>query len=289
MKKSLVIAAVLLSSVMILSAATAGKVRVTVHNANVRSQPSLAGEIVLKAGMGDVFEVTGKSGGWFKVALPAEAGAREGYINEAVVETVTAGETAKAAAKPRPEPPPPPRPAKTAKPVPAPAKAAAPEKLFAGLALKFGIQTTPAADFADRWLLALTYEKGINPFLAAGVEIQPYFRSYSDAEFSASTLGANLFLNAKGGVNLGRFTEKLKFLTPYAGFGLGPAFAFSNSKAGAEKASSADFRFAWHLLFGFEVTLKKLGLIYEIQILKVSVAETDPDLTQYFMMVGVRF
>jgi hypothetical protein len=102
-------------------------------------------------------------------------------------------------------------------------------------------------------------------------------------------VGANLFLNAKGGANLGRFSESLKFLTPYAGFGLGMAFAASSSKSGSEKASRTDFNFAWHMLFGLEVVLKKLSLIYEIQIIKISVPETNPDPSRYFMMLGVRF
>ena len=260
-------------------AGAAEKVRVTVDNANVRSQPSLTGKIVLKAGKGDVFEVVGKSNDWFKVQLTAEADLEEGYLHESVVEMLAAGEspkakTASAKAKPRPR---------------ATANSTAPEKLFSGLTAKFGLMTKPAGGFGDRWLLACTYEKGINPFLAAGLELQPYFRSFSDAEFSSSTLGANLFLNAKGGVNIGRFVESLKLLTPYAGFGLGMAFATSSSKFGSDKASSTDFNFAWHLMFGIEVALKNLSLLYEIQIIKISVPETDPDPSRYFMMLGVRF
>ena len=168
-------------------------------------------------------------------------------------------------------------------------KSATPEKLFSGLAAKFGYMTAPAASFGDRWLLACTYEKGINPFLAAGLELQPYFRSFSDATLSSSTLGANLFLNAKCGVNIGRFVESLKLLTPYAGFGLGMAFAATSSEFGGEKVSQSDFNFAWHLMFGIEVALKNLSLLYEIQIIKISVPETNPDPSRYFMMLGVRF
>ena len=288
MKKTifLVIMIMVLSSFTLPAAAE--RVRVTVDNANVRSQPDLDGKIVLKAGWGDVFEVTGKSNDWFKVLLPAEAGADtpEGYINEAMVEMLAAGEKVAAASAP---PKSKTTPAKAAPRPRAAAKSTAPKKLFSGLAAKFGYRTNLPGGFGDRWLLALTYEKGINPFLAAGLELQPYFRSFSDAGFSNSTLGANLFLNAKGGVNIGRFVESLKFLTPYAGFGLGTAFASSSSKFGTEKVSSTDFRFAWHLMFGFEVVLKKLDLIFEIQMIKVSVPETDPDPKQGFIMLGVRF
>jgi opacity protein-like surface antigen len=282
----LVIMIIVLSSFALPTAAE--KVRVTVDNANVRSQPGLEGKIVLKASKGDVFEVIGKSNDWFKVLLPAEAGAdtAEGYIKEAVVEILAAGENVTAAStSPRPKT----TSAKTAPRPRAGAKSTTPEKLFSGLAVKFGIMTTPAARFGDRWLLAFTFEKGINPFLTAGLELQPYFRSFSDAEISDSTVGANLFLNAKGGVNIGRFVESLRLLTPYAGFGLGMAFAASSSKSGSEKVSRTDFNFAWHLMFGLEVVLKKLSLIYEIQIIKISVPETNPDPSRYFMMLGIRF
>lgn len=262
--------------------AVAGEwVRVTVHNANVRSRPSLSGRIVLKAAAGDEFAVLETTGEWFKIALPPEAGVSEGYVHEAVVEPVASGRTAG-----KPE-----RPSRSAAPAPRKraGRPAAPEKLFSGLALKFGIRTQPPAAFGDRWLLALTYEKGFNPFLAAGLELQPYFRSSASGGFSSSAFGANLFLNAKGGVNIGRFSEKLKFLTPYTGFGLGGAFVAYSSKFAAEKISGSQFNFAWHMMFGIEVILKNISAILEFQVLKVSVADIDPDLTQYFWMLGVRF
>lgn len=264
------------------------KVRVTVDNANVRLQPSTASKVVLKAGRGDIFSVTGRDSGWFKVLLPAEAGADtpEGYINESVVEEVSGPETSAAprekgaAAKPVSRSPRPPRTA------PSPAHD---EKLFSGFSAKFGLMTSPAASFGDRWLLAFSYDKGLHPFLTAGLELQPYFRHFADAELSDSTFGANLFLNAKGGVNIGRFTESLKFLTPYAGFGLGGAFAFSSSKFADEKVSRTNFNFAWHMMFGVEVALKKMSAILEFQILKISLPEIDPDPSQCFWMLGIRF
>ena len=284
MKKIAIILMLLVLPGIARMAAATESVRIIVDTANVRSLPSLEGKVLFKAARGDVFVVTGRSGDWFKVQLPAKAGAPEGYINETVVEKLAAEETSAPAGKAT-KPAAPARAPQTAKP----AAATPADKLFSGFAAKFGYMTAPAAGFGDRWLLAFTFEKGLNPFLAAGFELQPYFRSFSEADFSSSTLGANLFLNAKGGVNLGRFIQTLKFLTPYAGVGLGGAFAASSSKLGGEKASQTDFRFAWHLLFGFEVKLKKLALIYEIQAIKIPVKEVDPDRTQYYMMLGIRF
>jgi opacity protein-like surface antigen len=170
------------------------------------------------------------------------------------------------------------------------AAAKAEEKLFSGYFAKFGLMTTPPASFGDKWLLSFGKDWGIiNPFLAAGFEVQPYYRHFSTSDFSDSTLGANLFANAKGGVNIGRFVEKLDFLTPYIGFGLGVALASSSSTFDSEKVSRASFNFAWHLMFGIEVALKKMRLMLEFQTVKVSVPGISPDAAQHFMMLGVRF
>jgi len=284
MKKITLFALMLLGIAVFLAAAEPEKVRVTVNNANVRSDPRTTAVVVLKAAKDDVFVVLGKTEGWYRIRLPEETGSEspEGYINESVVELL-ARETA---AEPGLEK----APARAPHAKPAAQRASPPvEKLFSGLSAKFGIMTQPAARFGDRWLLAIGYDKGINPFLAAGLELQPYFRSFSDADFSDTTIGANLFLNAKGGVNIGRFAESLKLLTPYLGVGLGGAMAFSSSKSGSEKVSDFAFNFAWHMMFGIEVELKGMSAILEFQILKVSLPDINPDPTQYFWMFGVRF
>jgi opacity protein-like surface antigen len=287
MKKSLRFITIFICFGMTLAAAD--KVRVSVNNANVRLQPSLTGEIVLKAGAGDEFEVLAASNGWFKIRLPETSGSKisEGFISAAVVELLASSKTP-AERVPQPasakSPARSPRPATAAKHVGSDAN-----RLFSGLFSKFGYRNKPAGNFGDRWLLSLGKDWGINPYLAAGAEIQPYYRHFSSGDFSDSTLGANLFINAKGGVNIGRFAEKLKFLTPYAGVGLGGAFAYSSSSFDAAKDSRADFHFAWHLMFGLEVVLKNLSVILEIQTIKISVAETSPDAAQHFFMLGVRF
>jgi opacity protein-like surface antigen len=163
------------------------------------------------------------------------------------------------------------------------------EKLFSGCYAKFGLMTTPPASFGDKWLLDVGRDWGINPYLAVGGEIQPYYHHFSDSGFSDSTLGANIFANAKGGVHIGRFVKELDFLTPYIGFGLGGAFANSSSTLGTEKVSRTNFYFAWHLLFGVEVALKKMRLMLEFQTVKVSVPEISPDTGQHFIMIGIRF
>ena len=286
MKKSLIIMTLLMVLNSLQPAAAADKLQVNVNNANIRSRPELSAEIVLKAGKGDVFTLASKEGDWYKILIPAETGSRasEGYIRADLCEIIS-GEEIQTAIRKDPVPS---RPAKKSKATPANARAS--EKLFSGYYAKFGLQTSPkTSGFGDRWLLDLGRDWGINPFLAVSLELQPYYHHTAHTEFSMNTMGANLFVNAKGGVNLGRFGEKLKFLTPYAGIGLGGAFASSSSKLGEEKFSSSDFNFAWHLVFGFEVALKNLSVILEIQTVKISVPELDPDQAQHFLMLGVRF
>jgi opacity protein-like surface antigen len=285
MKKIAIFLTVLLFLSQINPAADAEKLRTNVNNANIRSGPELKAEIVLKAGKGDVFTIIGKEGDWYKILIPVETGsqASEGYIHSGLCDIIGPEEIPEQSVQQHPAN----RLARKSKTPPSAVRMD--EKLFSGFFAKFGLMTTPAASFGDKWLLDFGKDWGINPFLAAGFELQPYFRSFSDSGFSDSTLGANIFVNAKGGVNLGRFVETLKFLSPYIGFGLGSAFAASSSKFGTEKVSSTNFYFAWHLMFGVEVVLKKMSAILEFQIIKIAVPEISPDLAQHFLMLGIRF
>jgi opacity protein-like surface antigen len=286
MKKLLLIVMLMMVLGSLNPAAAAEKLQISANNANVRSQPELNGEIVLKAGKGDVFTIIGKEGAWYKIRIPAETGsqASEGYIHVDLCAIITGAEIPLASKKE----PASSRPAKKGKAAPANPRAS--EKLFSGYSAKFGLQTSPKTiGFGDRWLLDLGRDWGINPFLAVGLELQPYFHHISAASLSMSIIGANLFVNAKGGVNIGRFVEKLKFLTPYVGLGLGGAFASTSSKFENEKVSRTDFNFAWHLMFGLEVALKNLSLILEIQTVKISDPELSPDTAQHFLMLGIRF
>jgi opacity protein-like surface antigen len=286
MKKILVIIITIMALSSLQTAVAEEKLQVSVSNANVRSKPELNSEIVLKAGKGDIFTLVSKEGDWYKIRIPTKTGseASEGYIHTDLCAVITGAEIPVESKKE----PPSAKPAKKSKA--APAKARAAEKLFTGFYAKFGLQTSPKTfGFGDQWLLDVGRDWGINPFLAVGLELQPYFHRSSDTSSSMNIIGTNLFVNAKGGVNIGRFVEKLKFLTPYAGIGLGGAFASLSSNFGNDKFSSTDFNFAWHLLFGLEVALKNLSVLLEIQTVKILVPDVSPDTALHFLMIGVRF
>jgi len=287
MKKIFFLFSVLTFICSVSFAAEAEKLLVTGNNANIRSRPDLGSEIVLKAAKGDIFTVAGKEGNWYKILVPAANGsqATEAFINSSLGEIIGQEGISNQNVQKDPVR----RPARKSK---TPLRGIrGDEKLFSGFYAKFGFLTSPKVNgIGDRWLLDFGRDWGIiNPFLATGFEVQPYYRHFSSGDFTDSILGANIFANAKGGVNIGRFVEKLNFLTPYIGFGLGGAFIKSNSKLGEYKFGRTNFYFAWHLMFGFEVALKNLDLILELQTVKVSVPETSPDAAQHFLMLGVRF
>jgi opacity protein-like surface antigen len=287
MKKTILLFSILIFFYSLSFAAEAEKLRVTGNNANIRSRPDLGAEIVLKAAKGDIFSVAGKEGNWYKILIPGADGSQEteAFINSSLGEIVGQEGVSSQNVQKNPAR----KPAGKSK---TPHRVArGDEKLFSGFYAKLGLLTSPKVDgIGDRWLLDFGRDWAIiNPFLATGFEVQPYYRHFSSGDFTDSILGANIFANAKGGVNIGRFVEKLNFLTPYIGFGLGGAFIKSNSKLGANKFGRTNFYFAWHLMFGFEVALKNMDLILELQTVKVSVPETSPDAAQHFLMLGVRF
>ncbi len=267
--------------------------RVKSAMANLRQEPDPNSAIVTQLPQGSELVSLGLKGNWHEISILDRSGQTvTAYIHVNTVEIISEPE-AKKTERDKParqtEKMVEPEPRARAEKKPARPTPESSDVLFQGLSARFGLMTAPAASFGDRWLLSLAYDRGFNPYFTLGLEIQPYFRSFSDAEFRSSTLAANLFLKAKAGVNLGRFVEKLDFLTPYAGLGLGAALASTSSSFQDQKISQFDINFAWHLLFGLELNLKSIDLIMEFQALKVSFPELEPNITQYFLLFGFRF
>lgn len=267
--------------------------RVKAAMANLRQEPDPNSAIVSQLPQGSELVSLGLQGNWHEISILDRSGQTvTAYIHVNTVELVSApkaeiSEQEKPARQTEKKAEPEPQARAGKKPArPAPQSS---DVLCQGLSARFGLMTAPAASFGDRWLLSLAWDKGFSPYFAAGLELQPYFRGFSDAEFRSSTLAANLFLKAKAGVNLGRLVEKLDFLTPYAGLGLGAALAATSSSFQNQKISQFDVNFAWHLLLGLELNLKSIDLIVEFQALKVSIPELEPNITQYFLMLGFRF
>jgi hypothetical protein len=278
------------------------QVQVTVAKANVRADADPGAAVVRVVSRDEVFTVIEKKGDWYKIVLPGDGASESqlGFINEFVVAVVN--EAAGIGEK---------KPAKVTKveaEIREPGEKTVPrkrpalrtsrnwepeEKLFSGLALKFGLMTSPkGGDFGDKWMLGVAFDKGLNRYLALGLELQPYLRSYSDIglpDASLSLIGAHAFLNVRAGANVGQFVPFLKFWKPYFGLGAGGVFELRKIKYQTMSDSVFKSYFAWHWMLGSEFVLKKIAFLFEYQAIKVSVPNVDPDFFIHFLLLGVRF
>lgn len=279
----IIIVWVLLALTVALEAKRTEKIRVTVVSANIRSGPVSDAAVIGQGKRGDVFEVLGREGNWFRIRLPQDTtnDPEEGFIHQSVVEEA-GGENTE-----REEEAVPAR-QKPGKAAPPPRAFQQREKLISGFFLEGGLMTSPKTDsFADKWLLGLGFDKGISPYMSLGMEFQPHFRSVPD--LNLTYLSCNVFINVRGGINLGQLTPALKFWTPYAGFGPGAALSFTH--VANERGNYNKFKasFAYHFTFGSEFSLGAKGLFVEFQIVRVSQPEVDPDSSAYFLVAGIRF
>jgi hypothetical protein len=168
------------------------------------------------------------------------------------------------------------------------------EGLFQGGFIKMGLMTSPDADrFGDKWIAAIGFDRMVIPYLAWGLEFQPYFRSNKYTDFKYSIFAGNLFLNIKGGYPVGKLVKALKFLHPLkicAGLGAGAELSVTSFTFPDDDMTKFKARFAWHMIFGAEYDLKKFGLILEIQPLRVIHSELEPSTLKYsYIMFGIRF
>ena len=278
------------------------QVKVTVAKANVRAEADLKAAVIRTVSRSEVFTVLEKKGDWYKIVLPGDgvSESQVGFISETVVALVkeVAGIGVKKPAKVK----------KAETEIQEPGEKAAPQrktalpasrgwepegKLFSGFSYKFGLMTSPkGGNFGDKWILGIGFDKGLNRYLALGLELQPYLRSYSNTSLpgaSLSLIGAHAFLNVKAGANMGQFVPFLKFWKPYLGLGAGGAFESRKIKYQTMSDSVFKSFFAWHLLLGSEFVLKRMDLILEYQAIKVSVPNVNPDFFSHFLMLGVRF
>ncbi len=165
--------------------------------------------------------------------------------------------------------------------------------LFKGFYLKAGYMTKPKVDsLGDKWVFDLGFDTPIGKYAAWGLEFQPYFRSFSaDAiDFTAYNLVTNIFLNVKGGINLGVLWDKIDFITLFLGGGPGVSLGYLYTDYNGITGSQFDVMFAWHIVYGAEFKLGKMNIIVEFQSNKVINTEIDPSTqsSNYFLF-GLRF
>lgn len=153
--------------------------------------------------------------------------------------------------------------------------------------------TSPGVEsFSDKWIVSFGFDKAIGKYMTWGLEVQPYFRSFSEEayDFTLNDISTNIYLNAKGGINLGKLFNSLKFITLYAGGGIGTNLNYLKIKAGDIKGTLFDLNLSWHLMFGTEIKLGKTDLIIELQSNKIIIKDVEPATQPYsFLFLGIRF
>jgi len=260
------------------------QVRVIVDYANIRVKPALDAEILDIAAKGTLFEVVEKSGAWYTIVFSVDQSGQTkyGYVHESIVDPV---------GEPGPKPGPAKRPREPAAPPPPPmpvgeerspalpqglpreqTRAHSNDRVISGSFLKFG--------FGERWLASFGYDYGLGRNFGVGLELQPYFESYSEIDLSVFQL--DVFLNAKLGF-------QLAFLKLYGGGGIGPNLSYALTEIEGESFSSFETKLAYHLIAGTELNLKSIGILFEFQMLQASDPNVDPDDWSYFFLVGLRF
>jgi len=268
------------------------KVKITSALANIRSKSGLTGKIIKTAQKGDLFILLGKAGTWYKVALAIDKkGDPEfGYIHSSIATLVTEQTEDNSKIQPTAYKKKERVSIKSIKPK----QTISQEKLFSGSYLKGGIMTAPEVDnFSDKWIVSWGFDKPIGKYITWGLELQPYYRSidssYGD-QISVKTIASNLFLNLKGGINFGQFIKSLKFLTIYAGGGLGSNISFTSVKLNEIQDSQFNTNFAWHIMFGTEIKLGSMELIVELQSNNIILKDVEPATQTYkFIFFGLRF
>jgi opacity protein-like surface antigen len=259
------------------------QVKVAVDNSIVRVKPAVNAEMLDIAPKGKIFDVSDKIGAWYKIVVAKDQSGEPifGYIHEATVTPIgevppkpKAAEEIKQAPAVAEQPPAPPAPAA---PLPrelpeAQVKVKSRDRVISGTSIKYG--------FGDPWLAALETNFGLARNFGLGLEIQPYYKKYSETDLTV--LETNVFLNAKAGF-------RLAFLSFYGGGGVGPNLSYASTEIEGESFSEFKTMLAYHLIAGTELDLKIVGLVFEYQAIVVSDPDTDPDRWSHFFLVGLRF
>ncbi len=279
--KSIIVFSALISLGWLSPAQTPPQVKVTVDNAIVRVKPEMNSEMLDVAAKGETFDVSDKTGAWYKIVVAKNQSGEPvyGYIHEATVTLAgeippkpKAVEETKQAPGVIAQPPAPPAAALPRELPEAQPKVKSRDRVISGTSIKYG--------FGDPWLAALELNFGLTRNFGLGLEIQPYYKKYKDSDLTV--LETNVFLKAKAGF-------RFAFLSFYGGGGVGPNLSYTSTEIDDESFSEFKTMLAYHLTAGTELDLKIFGLVLEYQAIMVSDPATNPDQWSHFFLVGLRF
>jgi hypothetical protein len=227
--KNIIVFAALISLALSSLAQNSWRVKVTVDDAIVRVKPEMNSEMLDVAAKGETFDVSDKTGAWYKIVVAKDQSGEPvyGYIHEATVTPIgevlpkpKADEKTKQAPAVIEQPPAPPAAALPREVPEAQPKVKSRDRVVSGTSIKYG--------FGDPWLAVLELNFGLTRNFGLGLEIQPYYKRYSDIDLTI--LETNAFLNAKAGF-------RLAFLSFYGGGGVGPNLSYSSTEIEGESFS----------------------------------------------------
>ena len=275
MKKIIILSVILLVILPFVLEGSVSLVKIKVTTANVRNGASLDSDIITQVPIDTILELISKTGDWYLVKLPPDETGLQmaGYIHVSCIEELGASQEQRIL----PAPPA----AIPARPVPVAPPQAGREVLFSGISVKLGFMFNPrAGGLGYAWLPGVAYDIGLSRYFSVGFELQPVFRSYSDTDFTLSTIPIMAFGNVKGGL------EVIDHLKIFGGGGAGTLAALEFLKIDGDKFTDFTVNFAFHLLSGVEYELETISLFIEYQMQGTVYSSV---LWRHFIMLGVRF
>jgi hypothetical protein len=229
--------------------------------------------------------MVGEQGDWYRTRTLSEGGGspKIGYILKAAVQIV------KAEGRPAPSPSKPPSQSQRGEPLEyseaAPTSTVNP---FAGWSIKFGWMTSPnPGGFNESWILSLGYDFALGSNFAAGFEVQPAYRNYSDIQLTV--IPALAWFHVKGGGNLGEILNFLKFADGYLGLGAGGEGSFASLKTDTGTISQSQFHFGFQGFMGTTIQVGAMRLIAEFQLSRIVDPNVKPDFWRQYFLLGIRF
>ncbi len=295
MKKTIIFILTISITTILFFAEEVIKIKVIAPSANVRALPNLKGEIIGNASEGEIFSVEKKEGDWYKILFQIKKN-KFGYLHYVTVKEIFGvSKKTKTPEKKIDKKELTKKKSKKRKPKKIKRKRIGhqQEKLFSGIFLKGGFMTSPSGvGLGESWISGIGFDSSIGKYLTWGFELQPYTRSITIPAISTtfSSIAGNVFLNIKGGINMGKIINALRSMNLYLGAGAGTQLLYQSVKYSGASDSEFMANFMWHILFGAEFDIGKLNLIVEWQFDKTIVKNLDPStVSTTFLMFGIRF
>lgn len=155
---------------------------------------------------------------------------------------------------------------------------------LSGISFKYGWTVSPEFKlFSEFWLASVAADFALAKILTLGIEVQPHFDTFSEADYKATTIQAMTFVNAKFGFTFSK-------LTVFAGGGPGVNFVYFTDNLFGITDSQFNTKTIYHLLGGIQINLGSLALIAELNMINfMNTGDSQEDPWLGYLMFGIRF